>query len=92
MFKFVTLNFDTNIKLFHKSYKKVKINLEMAKILMTEKQATRQERNNEIVAAYKALKRKYPDSSINLITAEIAKNYPLTPQGIRAICKHGGVC
>ena len=59
---------------------------------MTEKQASRLERNNEIEASFKALRKKYPTSSLNLITKEISKSYQMTPQGILAVCKKRGLC
>ena len=48
--------------------------------------------NDELVAAFKELREKYPTSSLEGIFAEIAKKSDLTTAAIRAICKKRGGC
>lgn len=64
----------------------------MEKALFTEKQIQRRERNKVIVEKFKKLKKRYPDSSKEQIFLEIAKEYQVTSQAIRSICKLNGVC
>ena len=67
----------------------------MKKVLYAKKNLSgiqRIERNDELVAAFKELREKYPTSSLEGIFAEIAKKSDLTTAAIRAICKKRGVC
>ena len=64
----------------------------MKKALYTEKQLAKKERNDAIVAAFISLRADYPDSSLERIFTEIAKDYPLTTAAIRNVCKERGVC
>ena len=59
---------------------------------MTEKQLSRMERNNEIGAMFKTLRKKYPGSSLERLFTEIAKDYQLTTAAIRNICQKRGLC
>ena len=63
----------------------------MAKVLFTEKQLSRMERNKEIIASYKALVKKNPDISSERIFATIAENYGVSSGAIRRICTISGV-
>ena len=63
----------------------------MEKVLFTEKQLTRMERNKEIINSYKVLRKKNPDISAERIFATIAENYNITACAIRHICVKSGV-
>ena len=62
----------------------------MEKVLFTEKQLSRMERNKEIIASYKTLRKKNPDISPQRIFVTIAENYDITPAAIRQICQRSG--
>lgn len=67
----------------------------MEKVLYTKRGLSgidRIERDKAIVAAFKALRKKYPTSSLEGIFLEIKKESDLTTAAIRAICKKQGVC
>lgn len=64
----------------------------MKKALYTEKQKEKKERNDAIVTSFKKLQQKYPDSSLERIFTEIAKDYTITTAAIRYVCKERGVC
>ena len=64
----------------------------MERALYTEKRMSRNERNKAIAKAFSTLKKKYPDSKLERIFVEIAKDYGITSASIRAICKKSGVC
>ena len=64
----------------------------MEKALYTEKQLSRLERDREIAATFKALRKKFPSSKLERFFVEIAKDYGVTSAAIRAICKKQGVC
>ena len=69
------------------------------KILKTDKEIAREERNNLVVARFVAFREEYPSATMNRIfnalaaDQEITGKYGiLTPQTIRSICKTAGVC
>lgn len=64
----------------------------MERALYTEKQLAKKERNDAIVTSFKALKKKFPDSSLERIFTEIAKDYTITTAAIRNVCKARGLC
>ena len=63
----------------------------MGKVLYTEKQLSRMERNKEIVASFKTLRKKNPDISPERIFTTIAQNYNISSCAIRQICTKNGV-
>ena len=64
----------------------------MKKALYTEKQLAKKERNDAIAYSFKSLRKKFPDSSLERIFTEIAKDYPITTAAIRLVCKARGLC
>lgn len=64
----------------------------MERALYTEERTSRNERNKAIGSAFKSLIKKYPDSKLERIFVEIAKDYGLTSASIRHICKQQGLC
>lgn len=64
----------------------------MERALYTEKQLAKKERNDAIATSFKTLKKKYPDSSLERIFTEIAKDYTITTAAIRNVCKARGLC
>ena len=60
--------------------------------LLTPKQAERRKRDEKICSAFKSLRKKYPEASLERIFFELSKDYGLTSLTIRKICKDAEVC
>lgn len=60
------------------------------KVVFTEKQLSRMERNKDIINAYKALRKKNPEISPERIFATIAADYNIGTAAIRQICVKSG--
>lgn len=63
----------------------------MEKVLFTEKQLSRMERNKEIIASFKSLRKRNPDISPQRLFATIAEDYDISAAAIRQICQRSGV-
>ena len=63
----------------------------MEKVLFTEKQLSRMERDKEIINSYKSLRKKNPTISAERIFATIAENYSVGPAAIRRVCVKAGI-
>lgn len=62
----------------------------MGKLLFTEKQLSRMERDKEIINSFKNLRKKNPSISAERIFATIAENYNIGSAAVRRVCVKAG--